>query len=63
MASRLRFYEDDELVRIGQSAAFTDVRVERRDLEAAAREVGIPEEYVQLFAVGTAPFLVARKPA
>jgi len=62
MASRLRFYDDDELVRIGQDAAFTDVRVERRDLEPAAREAGIPEEFVPLFALGTAPFLAALKP-
>jgi SAM-dependent methyltransferase/uncharacterized protein YndB with AHSA1/START domain len=61
MASRLRFYEDDELVRMGQEAAFTDVRVERHDLEKPAREAGIPEEYLPLFALARAPFLVARK--
>jgi SAM-dependent methyltransferase len=62
MASRLRFYEDDELVRIGESAALTDVRVERRDLEEPARGAGVPDEYLPLFALAPAPFLVARKP-
>jgi SAM-dependent methyltransferase len=61
MASRLRFYEDDELVRLAQDAALTDVRVERRSLEEAAEDVGIPDEYLPRFA-GEAPFLVARKP-
>jgi SAM-dependent methyltransferase len=61
MASRLRFYEDDDLVRLAHDAALTDVRVERRDLEEPAREAGVPEEYLSLFAVDT-PFLVARKP-
>jgi len=61
MASRLRFYEDDELVRLTQDAAFTDARIERRSLEEAAEEVGIPDEYLPRFA-GDAPFLVARKP-
>ena len=61
MASRLRFYEDEDLVRLAHDTALTDVRVERRSLEEPAREVGIPDEYVPLFA-GEAPFLVARKP-
>lgn len=61
MASRLRFYEDEELVRLAQDAALTDVRVERRSLEEAAEEVGIPDEYLPRFA-GETPFLVARKP-
>ena len=62
MASRLRFYEDEDLVQFAHDTAFTDVRVERRDLEEPAREAGVPDEYVPLFS-GTAPFLVARKPA
>jgi SAM-dependent methyltransferase len=61
MASRLRFYEDEDLVRFAHDAALTDARVVRRSLEEPAREVGIPDEYVELF-VGDAPFLVARKP-
>ena len=62
MASRLRFYEDDDLVRMAQDAAFTDVRVERRSLYEPAQEVGIPDEYLPFFDEGDAPFLVARKP-
>jgi ubiquinone/menaquinone biosynthesis C-methylase UbiE len=62
MASRLRFYEDDDLVRFAHDAALTDARVVRRSLEEPAREAGVPEEYVELFS-GEAPFLVARKPA
>jgi SAM-dependent methyltransferase len=61
MASRLRFYEDEDLIRFAYDAAFTDVLVERRDLEGPAREVGVPDEYLPLFA-GPAPFLVGRKP-
>jgi ubiquinone/menaquinone biosynthesis C-methylase UbiE len=61
MASRLRFYEDEDLVRFAHDAALTNARVERRDLAEPAREVGIPGEYLELFE-GTAPFLVAGKP-
>jgi SAM-dependent methyltransferase len=59
-ASRLRFYEDDELAELGRKAGFEEVRVVRRGLEAFAREAGVPEEHVPLFAGGT-PFLLARK--
>jgi SAM-dependent methyltransferase len=61
MASRLRFYEDDELERLGRDAGFTEVRVARFSLEQHAREAGIPEEHVALFAAPGAPFLLARK--
>lgn len=50
MASRLRFYDDRDLERLARSAGFTEVAVLRRDLEAFAREVGIPEEHLPLFA-------------
>jgi SAM-dependent methyltransferase len=61
MASRLRFYEDEDLVRFAHDAALTDARVVRRSLDDAAREVGIADEYLELFEV-EAPFLLARKP-
>jgi SAM-dependent methyltransferase len=61
MASRLRFYEDDDLVRMAHDAALTNARVVRRDLSEPAREAGIPEEYLELFG-GETPFLVAGKP-
>jgi ubiquinone/menaquinone biosynthesis C-methylase UbiE len=61
MASRLRFYEDEDLVLLAHDAALSDARVVRRSLADAAREVGVPDEYVELFESET-PFLVARKP-
>jgi hypothetical protein len=60
MASRLRFYEDDELKDLGRKAGFEEVDVARRDLEPFAREVGVPEEQVGLFA-GVTRFLLARR--
>lgn len=62
MASRLRFYDDEELARFAHDAALTAVQVVRCDLEEPAREAGVPDEYLEYFA-DTAPFLVARKPA
>jgi SAM-dependent methyltransferase len=50
MASRLRFYDDDDLERLARAAGFADVRVIRRDLEVQAREAGVPEEHLPLFA-------------
>ncbi|MGH2725493.1 MAG: class I SAM-dependent methyltransferase [Actinomycetota bacterium] len=62
MASRLRFYEDDELREFGRQAGFEEVEVARRDLEPFAREAGVPEEHVALFA-GATRFLLARRGA
>jgi SAM-dependent methyltransferase len=61
MASRLRFYEDDELERLAREAGFADVRVVRRDLEPFAREVGVPAEHLPLFAGRGAQFLLVRR--
>ena len=61
MASRLRFYEDDELQRMAEEAGFAQARVVRRDLEPFARQAGIPEEHLALFAGTGTPFLLARK--
>ncbi len=64
MASRLRFYDSGQLEAIVHQAGFADVRVVRRDLEPFAREAGVPEEHLPLFAAGTeggARFLLARK--
>ena len=60
IASRLRFYEDGDLKKLGDAAGFEHTVVVRRDLESHAREVGVPEEHLPLFA-GLAPFLVARR--
>lgn len=63
IASRLRFYEDGELRDLASAAGFTQVRVERPDLEAYARETGLPEDAMALFrGSGGAQLLVARRP-
>ncbi|HXY67933.1 MAG TPA: methyltransferase domain-containing protein [Gemmatimonadales bacterium] len=64
MASRLRFYDGDELEALAREAGFRDVTVVRRNLEPFAREAGVPEEHLPLFAAppgGGARFLIARK--
>lgn len=61
MASRLNFYEDDELERLGWDAGFSEARVERHDLYEPAREAGVPEEHLRLFANASGPFLLARR--
>ena len=61
MASRLRFYEDDELRRLALEAGFDRATVVRRKLEPFARQAGVPEEHLVLFAGGGAPFLLAQK--
>lgn len=60
-ASRLRFYDDETHARLAREAGFTDVRVERHDMEQHARDVGVPEEHVPLFAGPGGPFLVLRR--
>ena len=62
IASRLRFYEPNELEQLARQAGFPDVRVVRRSLEAFAREAGIPEAHLPLFQGPGAQFLLARKP-
>jgi SAM-dependent methyltransferase len=61
MASRLRFYDDQELVELGRAAGFAEVRVARRDLEQYARDAGIPEEHVPLFSGAGTRFLIATR--
>ena len=61
MASRLYFYEDQELVELARKAGFDDARVERPDFEPFARDVGIPEEMLELFrGSGGGQLLLAR---
>ena len=50
IAARLRFYESEELEGIARQAGFMDVRIVRPDLEPFAREAGVPEEHLPLFA-------------
>ena len=62
MASRLRFYDERELERIGREAGFDDVRVERRPLFEQARQAGrIPPEHLALFEGAGPRFLLLRK--
>jgi SAM-dependent methyltransferase len=62
MASRLHFYEDQELEELARKAGFDDAEVQRPDFEQFAREVGIPEEHLGLFKGRTGgQLLVARK--
>ncbi|HLY30973.1 MAG TPA: methyltransferase domain-containing protein [Ktedonobacterales bacterium] len=60
MASRLHFYEDDELRELALAAGFEQATAVRRTLEPFARQVGIPEEHLTLFA-GDTSFLLAQK--
>ena len=62
MASRGRFYTDDELVRLALGAGFTAARVDHPDLEPHARGAGLPEDVVALFTQGRelSQLLVAR---
>ncbi|MGH9464907.1 MAG: class I SAM-dependent methyltransferase, partial [Thermoanaerobaculia bacterium] len=61
MASRLRFYDDDELGRLGREAGFETVTVVRRSLEPFARDAGVPEAHLALFAGPGPRFLLARR--
>jgi SAM-dependent methyltransferase len=61
IASRLHFYDDPQLARLAQDAGFGNAKVVRRDLLPFAREVGVPEEHLPLFAGDGAPFLLATK--
>ena len=61
MASRLYFYEDQELEELARKAGFEDAKVERPDFEQFARDVGIPEEMLELFrGSGGVQLLLAR---
>jgi SAM-dependent methyltransferase len=49
MASRLHFYEDQQLEELARKAGFDDAHVERPDFEQFAHDVGIPEEHLEPF--------------
>ena len=62
MASRLYFYEDQELQELARKAGFDEAVVERPDFEQFAREAGIPEDFIGLFKGNSGgQLLVARK--
>ena len=49
IASRIRFYEDEELRLIALGAGFAEAEVTRPDLREHARAVGIPDDTIGLF--------------
>jgi SAM-dependent methyltransferase len=49
MASRGRFYTDEQLVELARAAGFPDATVEHPDLERHAREAGLPDDVVAFF--------------
>jgi SAM-dependent methyltransferase len=61
VASRLHFYEDEELEDLARKAGFGEAAMEHPDFEGPAREVGIPEEALALFKGGHGQLLIARK--
>ncbi len=60
-ASRIRFFEDVELVDAARQAGFAEAAVTRPDLSGFAREVGVPEDALPLFAGRGGQLLVARR--
>jgi ubiquinone/menaquinone biosynthesis C-methylase UbiE len=62
MASRLRFYEDNELEELARLAHFAEVRLEHPSLYEFAQKAGVPESALGLFAgTGGSQLLTARK--
>jgi ubiquinone/menaquinone biosynthesis C-methylase UbiE len=61
IAARLHFYEDQELEELARKAGFAEAEVQRPDFERSAREVGIPEEFLELFKGRMGQLLIARK--
>ncbi|MGH7482116.1 MAG: class I SAM-dependent methyltransferase, partial [Longimicrobiales bacterium] len=59
IAARLRFYDDAALARLALDAGFGEVHVVRRALESYARDAGIPDEHIPLYALPSR-FLLAR---
>jgi SAM-dependent methyltransferase len=53
MASRGRFYTDEELVQLARDAGFLTASVTHPDLARYARAAGLPDEVVELFARGS----------
>jgi SAM-dependent methyltransferase len=65
MASRLHWYEDEELVDLARRSGFVDARVERPDFLPYVRAAGLPTEAVEFFASlpRSGQILTARRPS
>ncbi len=62
VASRVNFYEPEEVREMAQAAGFAEVRVVVPDLGKYARESGVPEEALPLFTSGVGGWiLLARR--
>jgi SAM-dependent methyltransferase len=62
MASRLHFYEDEDIEKLARAAGLAAIRVERRNLGPYAKAAGVPAEALPLFDRGPgAQFLFATK--
>jgi SAM-dependent methyltransferase len=62
VASRLHYYEDDELLALARQAGFAQARVEHPDFEPLAIQAGVPEEALPLFRNrGTGQLLVTSR--
>jgi ubiquinone/menaquinone biosynthesis C-methylase UbiE/uncharacterized protein YndB with AHSA1/START domain len=63
MASRIRFYTDDELANLARAAGFVAVEVSHPELRKYAEEAGVPPEGLPLFDGNRgSQFLVGRRP-
>lgn len=63
IASRMHFYDDQQLSAIAEDAGFVDIRVEQPPMDGYAQKAGLPEEVVAFFrGIGGAQLLLARKP-
>jgi SAM-dependent methyltransferase len=58
IASRLRWYEPEEVGALARRAGFSEVRVETPDLGAYARQAGVPPEALPLFEGGKGAILL-----
>jgi len=62
VASRLHFYEDDELEGLARAAGFDEVKVEHPSLFEFAKKAGVPKSDLQLFkGTSGSQLLVCRK--
>ena len=61
IASRLTFYEDDELKQLALQVGFASVHVERPNLKEYAQQSGVPKEALPLFSGREGQLLIATK--